>query len=194
MTEYRIAEEHKRFYIEVRHDGKEWHDLKIPNVPRFFDSLADARSWVATIKRGVVYHHAEDALSDPLIPTHIKPRTAEMWSFLLVNALRSLTEEQMAGLCIDLYVRSAKWQYIDARIKEHKKHTAEDAPNLAQDERKAEDYTSDGIKPLEWFEARIDDTIIQMETIKNTAWISDYSVAKAFHRFQTERGYRYKDQ
>ena len=154
MTEYRIVELHRMFSIEVK-KGKEWGDLNLYGVPRFFDSLADARSWVATIKRGVVYHHAEDALSDPLIPTHIKPRTAEMWSFLLVNALRSLTEEQMAGLCIDLYVRSAKWQYIDARIKEHKKHTAEDAPNLAQDERKAEDDTSDGIKPLEWFEERI---------------------------------------
>jgi hypothetical protein len=129
MTEYRIAEHNRRFYIEIRIGEKEWRDLPpTQHVPRYFDSLADARSWVATIKRGVVYHDAEDA------------------------------------------------------------------PNLAQDERKAEDDTSDGIKPLEWFEERIDDTIIQIETTKNTAWISDYGIAKAFHRFQTERGYRYKDQ
>jgi hypothetical protein len=64
MSEYRIAESIRRFWIEVRHDGKEWHDLSaIPRVPRYFDSLADARSWVATIKRGVVYHDAEDASS-----------------------------------------------------------------------------------------------------------------------------------
>jgi hypothetical protein len=127
-TEYRIAEEHNRFRIQYS-NGMVWHDLSaIPRVPRYFDSLADARSWVATIKKGVVYHDAEDA------------------------------------------------------------------PNLPVDERKAEDDTSNGIKPLEWFEARIDDTIIQIETIKNTAWISDYGIAKAFHRFQTERGYRYKDQ
>ena len=88
MTEYRIVELHRMFSIEVR-KGKEWGDLNLYGVPRFFDSLADARSWVATIKRGVVYHDAEDA------------------------------------------------------------------PNLAQDERKAEDDTSDGIKPLEWFEERI---------------------------------------
>ena len=57
MTEYRIAEQYRQFTIQVRHDGKEWRDLSaIPHVPRFFDSLADARSWVATIKRGVVYH------------------------------------------------------------------------------------------------------------------------------------------
>lgn len=127
MTEYRIAEEHNRFRIQYS-NGMVWHDLVLPHVPRYFDSLADARSWVATIKRGVVYHEAEDA------------------------------------------------------------------PNLAQDERKAEDDTSDGIKPLEWFEERVGSNIVRVETIKNTAWISHYSIAKAFHQFQTERGYRYKDQ
>jgi hypothetical protein len=60
MTEYRIAEEHNRFWIQYS-NGMVWHDLSLPRVPRFFDSLADARSWVATIKRGVVYHDAEDA-------------------------------------------------------------------------------------------------------------------------------------
>jgi hypothetical protein len=128
MTEYRIVEHHRKFWIEEQLVNKSWTPVSYTHVPRYFDSIADARSWVATIKRGVVYHDAEDA------------------------------------------------------------------PNLAQDERKAEDDTSDGIKPLEWFEERIDDTIIQIETTKNTAWISDYGIAKAFHRFQTERGYRYKDQ
>jgi hypothetical protein len=62
MTEYRIAEQYNRFYIEVRQysNGMVWHDLNLPHVPRFFDTLADARSWVATIKRGVVYHSAEE--------------------------------------------------------------------------------------------------------------------------------------
>jgi hypothetical protein len=58
MTEYRIVELHRRFHIEQK-TGKEWHDVRFENVPRYFDSLADARSWVATIKRGVVYHDAE---------------------------------------------------------------------------------------------------------------------------------------
>jgi hypothetical protein len=58
MTEYRIVELHRRFHIEERINGKEWHDVRFENVPRYFDSLADARSWVATIKRGVVYHDA----------------------------------------------------------------------------------------------------------------------------------------
>jgi hypothetical protein len=60
MTEYRIAEEHNRFRIQYS-NGMVWHDLNQLHVPRFFDTLQDARSWVATIKRGVVYHSAEDA-------------------------------------------------------------------------------------------------------------------------------------
>jgi hypothetical protein len=60
MTEYRIVEEHRRFSIQVSKNGKDWHDLyPTTHIPRFFDSLADARSWVATIKKGVVYHDAE---------------------------------------------------------------------------------------------------------------------------------------
>jgi hypothetical protein len=57
-TEYRIAEEHNRFRIQ-HSNGWEWNDLNLPHVPRYFDSLADARFWVATIKKGVVYHSAE---------------------------------------------------------------------------------------------------------------------------------------
>ena len=126
-TEYRIVELHRMFSIEVK-KGKEWGDLNLYGVPRFFNSLADARSWVATIKKGVVYHDAEDA------------------------------------------------------------------PNLPQDERKAEDDTSDNIKPLEWFEERVDDTIVELRTSRMYVAIGDHSIAKAYHQFQTERGYRYQDQ
>jgi hypothetical protein len=62
MTEYRIVELHRRFHIEKLAKGNSWDSwiaLNEPHVPRFFDSLADARSWVATIKKGVVYHDAE---------------------------------------------------------------------------------------------------------------------------------------
>jgi hypothetical protein len=64
MTEYRIVELNRRFHIEKLAKGNSWDSwiaLNEPHVPRYFDSLADARSWVATIKRGVVYHDAEDA-------------------------------------------------------------------------------------------------------------------------------------
>ena len=67
MSEYRIGERDRRFWIEfLGSDGKTWYFLKKSNVPQFFDSLADARSWVATIKRGVVYHDAEDAPNLPV--------------------------------------------------------------------------------------------------------------------------------
>jgi hypothetical protein len=124
MTEYRIVELHRMFSIEVR-KGKEWGDLNLYGVPRFFDSLADARSWVATIKRGVVYHDAEDA------------------------------------------------------------------PNLAQDERKAEDDTSDGIKPLEWFLERNGKMVYYQ-----SGWgvfVADEKVARALHHVQYEMGTRYYD-
>ena len=89
MTEYRIAEQNGEIWIEESKDGKNWHTVQIHNVPRYHDTVADARSWVATIKRGVVYHDAEDA------------------------------------------------------------------PNLAQDERKAEDDTLVGTRQVEWFLNRV---------------------------------------
>jgi hypothetical protein len=89
MIEFRIAENRRKFYIEHL-DGKFWRLYEEPHVPKYFDSLADARSWVATIKRGVVYHDVE------------APRV-----------------------------------YNDA----------EDATNLAQDERKAEEITWYSVMP-----------------------------------------------
>ena len=46
----------------------------------------------------------------------LQPFTGEMWSFLLVNALRCLTEEQRAGLCFDLYCRNELTESIDKKI------------------------------------------------------------------------------
>jgi hypothetical protein len=143
MTEYRIAEEHNRFRIQYS-NGMVWHDLNQLNVPRFFDSLADARSWVATIKRGVVYHDAEE------VP---------IWPYPTIAPV----------------------------LKD------EEATNLAQDERKAEDDTSDGIKPLEWFRARIGETIWNI-TNGYLCNILDDIDARRSHNNQHSRGWRYKDQ
>ena len=49
-----------------------------------------------------------------------KKNTGEMWSFLLVNALRCLTEEQRASLCFDLYCRNELTESIDERIRKLK--------------------------------------------------------------------------
>jgi hypothetical protein len=60
MTEYRIVEAYRKIWIEKQTSGGAWLPYDNKHVPRFFDSLADARSWVTTIKRGVVYHDAEE--------------------------------------------------------------------------------------------------------------------------------------
>ena len=46
-----------------------------------------------------------------------EPFTPEMWNYLLVNALKFLNEEQIAGLCFDLYSRSSLKSEIDNKIK-----------------------------------------------------------------------------
>jgi hypothetical protein len=126
ITEYRIAEQYRRFHIEVRHDGKEWRDLSaIPHVPRFFDTLQDARAWVATIKRGVVYHDAEDA------------------------------------------------------------------PNLAQDERKAEGSTSGVIKRLLWFDERIGLEVMDQHNGKILVKSDEH--AKHLYNLERKGLYQYSD-
>lgn len=52
------------------------------------------------------------------MPYEPKPFTGEMWTHLLVMALRFLNEEQRAGLCIDLYDRSNRRDKIRERIEE----------------------------------------------------------------------------
>jgi hypothetical protein len=130
MTEYRIAELHRRFHIEQK-TGKEWHDVRFENVPRYFDSLDDARSWVATIKRGVVYHDAEDA------PKSLHSVWDEMDDDML-------SANVPTGEVVGLLTHWRNKYTI----------TRKDAPNLPVGECKAEDDTS--IKPLEWFAERKD--------------------------------------
>ena len=124
MTEYRIAEIHRRFHIEYR-DDKVWKVYDEVRIPRFFDSLADARSWVATIKRGVVYHDAEDA------------------------------------------------------------------SNLAQDERKAEDDTSGVIKRLLWFDERIGAEVMNQH--KDKILVKSDEHAKHLYNLERKGLYRYSD-
>jgi hypothetical protein len=127
MRKYRIAEAFRQYYIEASDSGDKWVDayLLIPKVPRFFDSLADARSWVATIKRGVVYHDAEDA------------------------------------------------------------------PNLAQDERKAEDDTSGLIKRLLWFDERIGLEVMNQH--KDKILVKSDEHAKHLYNLERKGLYQYSD-
>jgi len=54
--------------------------------------------------------------------------SGEMWSYLLVNALRCLTEEQRAGLCFDLYCRNAMTETIDKKIDQLKQERSVKPP------------------------------------------------------------------
>jgi hypothetical protein len=94
-TEYRIAEEHNRFRIQYS-NGMVWHDLNQPHVPRFFDSLADARSWVATIKRGVVYHDAEDAPNLPVDERKAESgvKVSDEWEQAITSHISTLLRER----------------------------------------------------------------------------------------------------
>ena len=97
MSEYRIAEEHNRFSIQVSKNGKDWHELHpTPHIPRFFDSLADARSWVATIKRGVVYHDAEDApnLAQDERKAESGVKVSDEWEQAITSHISTLLRER----------------------------------------------------------------------------------------------------
>jgi hypothetical protein len=132
MRKYRIAELYNQYSIEVNDGGDKWVDayMLMPRVPKFFDSLADARSWVATIKRGVVYHDAE---APPLSESNLQWECAR-----------------------------------DFRI--FRNHDAEDASNLAQDERKAET----GVKVSDEWEEHITRHIASL--IKQRGLVNGISV------------------
>jgi hypothetical protein len=75
------------------------------------------RKWLAN--RDYDYSEkSKNLMRDDLdkVTAYPEPFTGEMWSFLLANALRFLTEEQRAGLCFDLYSRSELTKSIDERI------------------------------------------------------------------------------
>jgi len=177
MTEYRIGERDRRFWIEVK-SNKVWVSLNQTGVPRYFDSLADARSWVATIKRGVVYHDAEDAPKVRTLSSIFEDVDMELAVWMeMDNDMQSsnVPTSEISGLL-------ARW---------HNRYTInrKDAPNLAQDERKAEDDTSDSIKPLEWFEERINSEIYNFTMGYSTKCL----FPKTTHGLQYSHGWRYYD-
>lgn len=48
------------------------------------------------------------------------PQSNEMHAFLLVNALRLLSDEQQAKLCFDIYLRLENKCFVDQEIKKLK--------------------------------------------------------------------------
>jgi hypothetical protein len=103
-TEYRIAEEHNRFRIQYS-NGMVWHDLNQAHVPRYFETLADARSWVATIKRGVVYHDAEDAPNLPVDERKAESgvKISDEWEQAITSHISTLLRERGLVNGIEIY-------------------------------------------------------------------------------------------
>jgi hypothetical protein len=115
---YRIVEENRQIWIE-EHNGKKWVVTDEPNVPRYHPTVDDARSWVKTIKKGVVYHDAEDIM-DGL-------------QWFLDRVGKTVVRDGLSFEVMDddyarhLHTASVEMGYIYT-----------DPPNIAQDERKAE--------------------------------------------------------
>jgi hypothetical protein len=96
MTEHRIAEYNRKFWIERRISGAWIIRDERDGVPKYFDSLADARSWVATIKRGVVYHDAEDAPNLPVDERKAESgvKVSDEWEEHITRHIASLIKER----------------------------------------------------------------------------------------------------
>ena len=131
---YRIVELHRQYSLECSKDGTKWLPVNTTNVPRFFETLEDARSWVATIKRGVVYHELEGK--------------GLQW-FLDRIGKKLVRDGLTVPVMDDDHARHLH------RLSQEMGYVYEDASNLPVDERKAEDDTSNGVKPLEWFLERV---------------------------------------
>jgi hypothetical protein len=127
---YRIVELHRQYSLECSKDGKQWLPVKATNVPQYFDSLEDARSWVATIKRGVVYHDAEYGRDkwflDRVGKSIVQTRPYHKEPFMINN--------EAHARALSKYAHDMNFIYSDA-------------PNLAQDERKAEQATWWSVTP-----------------------------------------------
>jgi hypothetical protein len=104
MTEYRIGERDRRFWIEVK-SNKAWVSLNQTGVPRYFETLADARSWVATIKRGVVYHDAEDAPNLPVDERNAESgnKVSDEWEQAITSHISTLLRERGLVNGIEIY-------------------------------------------------------------------------------------------
>ena len=91
----------KQFLLK-KYPPKKWDDCPVPK--EYWDDMQE---------------YAEKCHEDKI--KRLLPASKEMVSFLLVNALRSLSEAQMADLCFSLYVKSGQSDVIDKRIEELKK-------------------------------------------------------------------------
>jgi hypothetical protein len=65
---YRIVEFHRTYSIESSLNGKEWNPVNAFNVPKYFETMYEAKGWVETMKRGKVIHDLETDQPEEKLP------------------------------------------------------------------------------------------------------------------------------
>ena len=177
MTDYRIVEAYRKIWIEKQLKGDLWVKVDIKDVPKYHDTVADARSWVATIKRGVVYHDAEDA------------DVGLQWFINRVGQTvhRLSVQDPTRAVAVEIIDNDHAHQLYRASVETDTIY--KDAPNLAQDERKPESDTSDGIKPLGWFEERLGCDIDNV----SLGYSTPCRYPQVMYGLQKSHGWRYAD-
>ena len=120
---YRIVEENRQIWIERSRDGKSWDMVQYSNVPRYHPTVADARSWVETLRRGRVIHSVEDDGLQWFLDRVGKVVYGHYPNKSGIQAFPIIDEDHARHL----HTASVEMGYVYT-----------DAPNIAQDERKAE--------------------------------------------------------
>jgi len=112
-----IKSKEERYNIWYLYKNETEKDKEFANFEKYLMSWRQCehhlgqRSWAIVKQASNTKETRIDAISGSL-----QPFTGEMLSFLLVNALRYLSEEQRASLCFDLYCRNGLTEVIDDKI------------------------------------------------------------------------------
>jgi hypothetical protein len=123
MSEYRIVELYRQYFIEASVDGTKWAMVDHPRIPRYHESVELARSWVDTLRRGRIIHSVEDDGLQWFLDRVGKvvyghyPNKSGIQAFPIIDTDHAR----------HLHTASVEMRYVYT-----------DAPNIAQDERKAE--------------------------------------------------------
>ena len=166
---YRIVEENRQIWIE-EHTKNGWVMVAGNHVPRYHASVADARSWVATLRKGRVIHSVEDAPEMTELEkewVHSRQWFLDRVGKLIIRTKPvpkfdielpfEITDEDHAR---HLHTASVEMGYVYT-----------DAPNIAQDERKPDDGVKPSTQIVDEFEELINRSItsllMEMATVDN---------------------------
>lgn len=109
----------------------------------------------------IVANRLTDILSRHTEPEPTAP--VQDWAFILANAIKHLKEEEIAGLCFDLYCRSSLQELIDVKINTHK---AQQPNGTIADAQAVHEY---GTQPTAPSQRERIATAIMLELIRNSS-------------------------